>query len=120
MKLRFHLFFCARFTIQNYKMQYLFIILIILLGAVGYTFMIKDIKNPNRNNQELINRPYYWCLLFFIGGITTISIGVLSEIFHLPADSKWSVIILGSILMILYTITFLFLPRKYFISKYKK
>lgn len=101
-------------------MQYIFIILLIFLGGLGYALMIKDIKNPKRNINELINRPYYWCLLLFIGGLTTASIGVISELFHLSPDSKWSIIFIGSILMVGYIISLLFLPRKYFIQKYRK
>lgn len=98
----------------------IFIILIILLGAVGYLLMIRDIKKPDFKSEKLIGRPYYWFLLFYIGGLTTISIGVLDGIFHFATNSKWLTLLVGSALMVAYILTLLFLPRKYFISKYKK
>lgn len=100
-------------------MAILLILSLLLIGCLGYYLMIRDIKDPTFNSQNLINRPYYWLLLFFIGGLTTLSVGVLASLLHLSAGSTWPIIVIGSILMVLYLVSFLFIPRRYFIAKYR-
>ncbi|MEI6311785.1 MAG: hypothetical protein WCP57_05975 [Bacteroidota bacterium] len=101
-------------------MGILFISILLVLGITGYYLMIRDIKKPDYKSHELINRPYYWCLLLFIGGLTTASISVLASVFHLNTGANWPILLLGSLLMVAYIISFLFVPRKYFMTKYKK
>lgn len=100
-------------------MGILLVILILTIGAIGYYLMWRDIKNPNISKDALINRPYYWILLIFIGGITTFSVGVIGDLFHLPSN-KIAVFVPGIIIMTLYVICFLFVPRKLLHDRFKK
>ncbi len=99
----------------------LILLVTIALGASGYYFLIKDIKVGEVNAKNIVNtaRLHYWLLLFFVAGLTTISINAIQVMLNNELNLL-IVVIAGTVLMVLYFFTFIVRPSKYFIHKYKK
>lgn len=97
------------------------LILTIAIGILGYYLLINDIKKGEVNDKNLVNtsRTHYWILLFFVAGLTTISVNAIQVMLDKEL-SLWMKVIIGTILMVMYFFTFIIRPSKYFIKKYKK
>ena len=93
----------------------------IFLGSIGYYLLINDIKKGSVNEKNIINtaKAHYWFLLFFVAGLTSISINAIQVMWNQELN-MFMKLVLGTILMVLYFITFIIRPSKYFIKKYKK
>ncbi len=99
----------------------LILLLTLLLGSLGYYLLYKDIKSGLVDAKNIVNtaRPHYWLLLFFVAGLTTISINTIQVMLNEELNLLIKVVA-GTVLMILYFFTFIIRPSKYFILKYKK
>lgn len=100
-----------------------FILLVatIFLGSIGYYLLISDIKKGSVNEKNIINtnKAHYWFLLFFVAGLTSMSINAIQVMWNKELNMLMK-LLFGTILMVMYFITFIIRPSRYFIKKYKK
>jgi hypothetical protein len=93
----------------------------IVLGSIGYYLLISDIKKGSIHEKNIIHtgKAHYWFLLFFVAGLTSISINAIEVMWNRELN-MFMKLLFGTILMMLYFITFIIRPSKYLIKKYKK
>ena len=93
----------------------------IVLGSIGYYLLISDIKKGIVNEKNIVNtgKAHYWFLLFFVAALTSISINVIEVMWNRELNMLMK-LLFGTILMVLYFITFIIRPSKYLVKKYKK